>query len=68
MNASESISHRRISLIEPAIESSERGYLRDRVSQFTALPIERLDKLSLTNRLREIGALDGAAQSPQQVN
>jgi arsenate reductase (thioredoxin) len=37
-------------------------YLRDRVSQFTALPIESLDKMSLTNRLREIGALEGAAQ------
>jgi arsenate reductase len=37
-------------------------YLRNRISQFTALPIESLDKMSLTNRLREIGALEGATQ------
>ena len=36
--------------------------LRHRVSQFAALPLENLDKLSLTNRLREIGALERAAQ------
>jgi len=38
-------------------------YLRNRISQFTALPIKSLDKLSLTNRLREIGALEGAAHA-----
>ena len=36
--------------------------LRGRVSQFAALPLGSLDKLSLTNRLREIGAREGAAQ------
>ncbi len=35
-------------------------YLRNRISQFTALPIDRLDQLSLANRLREIGRLEGA--------
>ena len=43
-------------------------YLRDRISQFTALPIESLDKMSLTNRLREIGALEGATHAPQLEN
>jgi arsenate reductase len=42
--------------------------LRDRVSQFAALPIESLDKLSLTHRLREIGALEGAAHAAQLEN
>ncbi len=42
--------------------------LRGRISQFTALPIESLDKLSLTNRLREIGALEGATHAPQLEN
>jgi arsenate reductase len=35
-------------------------YLRNRISQFTALPIDKLDKLALGARLREIGGLDGA--------
>ena len=43
-------------------------YLRNRISQFTALPIESLDKMSLTNRLREIGALEGATHAPQLEN
>ena len=43
-------------------------YLRNRISQFTALPIKSLDQLSLTDRLREIGELQGATHAPQQVN
>jgi arsenate reductase len=43
-------------------------YLRNRISQFTALPIKSLDKLSLTNRLREIGELEGATRAPQQAD
>ena len=35
-------------------------YLRNRISQFAALPMGSLDKLSLTNRLREIGQSEGA--------
>jgi arsenate reductase len=41
--------------------------LRNRISQFAALPINSLDKLSLTHRLNEIGQSEGATQ-PQQVN
>ena len=43
-------------------------YLRNRISQFTALPIKGLDKLSLTNRLRAIGELEGTTHAAQQVN
>ena len=43
-------------------------YLRNRVTQFTALPIKSLDKLTLMNRLREIGEGASATHSPQQVN
>ncbi|QRG08384.1 arsenate reductase ArsC [Xanthobacter dioxanivorans] len=35
-------------------------YLRNRISVFTALPIAKLDRLSLGTQLREIGRLDGA--------
>lgn len=35
-------------------------YLRNRLTQFTALPIESLDRLTLKNRLREIGEGEGA--------
>jgi arsenate reductase (thioredoxin) len=35
-------------------------YLKNRIDQFLAIPLHRLDKLSLGNRLREIGEMDGA--------
>ena len=43
-------------------------YLRNRITQFTALPLKSLDKLTLMNRLREIGESEGATHKPQQVN
>jgi arsenate reductase (thioredoxin) len=43
-------------------------YLRNRITQFTALPIKSLDKLTLMNRLREIGEGEGATHSPQRVS
>ena len=43
-------------------------YLRNHITQFTALPIKSLDKLTLLNRLREIGEGAGATHNPQQVN
>ena len=43
-------------------------YLRNRITQFTALPIKSLDKLTLKARLREIGAGEGATHTPQLVN
>jgi arsenate reductase len=42
-------------------------YLRNRITQFTALPIKSLDKLSLTNRLRDIGQLEGATGKMQRA-
>ena len=35
-------------------------YLKNRISLLLALPIRRLDKLALKNRLREIGETEGA--------
>jgi arsenate reductase len=35
-------------------------YLKNRISLLLALPIHRLDKLALSNRLREIGETEGA--------
>ena len=43
-------------------------YLRNRITQFTALPIESLDRLTLKNRLREIGEEEGATHNAQLVN
>jgi len=43
-------------------------YLRNRITQFTALPIKSLDKLTLTNRLREIGEGEGATRTAQKVD
>lgn len=37
-------------------------YLRNRITAFIALPITSLDSLSLTTRLREIGAMEGATR------
>lgn len=35
-------------------------YLKNRISVFAALPIENLDKMTLTSRIQEIGQLSGA--------
>ena len=40
--------------------------LRNRISTFVALPIASLDRLSLSNRLREIGELEGATRGRRQ--
>jgi arsenate reductase (thioredoxin) len=42
-------------------------YLRNRITIFINLPIKSLDKLSLNARLREIGALEGAAKPRPEV-
>jgi arsenate reductase len=42
-------------------------YLRNRIGQFTALPIQSLDKLTLKNRLREIGDSEGATHAAPKV-
>lgn len=45
---------------EKAFVSAFR-YLRNRISVFTALPMDSLDKAALGTKLREIGRIDGAA-------
>lgn len=35
-------------------------YLKNRIDQFIAIPMHRLDKLALGKRLREIGEMEGA--------
>jgi arsenate reductase (thioredoxin) len=40
-------------------------YLKNRISLLLALPIHRLDKLALTNRLREIGETEGASHKAE---
>ncbi len=42
-------------------------YVRNRISAFINLPIRSLDKLSLTAKLNEIGALDGATRPRPEV-
>jgi protein-tyrosine-phosphatase len=39
-------------------------YLRNRISVFAAIPIERLDKLTLSARLGDIGLMEGATAAP----
>jgi arsenate reductase len=36
-------------------------YMRNRITSFIALPFASLDKLALTNRLRDIGHMDGGS-------
>jgi arsenate reductase len=42
-------------------------FLRNRISQFTALPIKSLDKLTLPNRLRAIAEGEGATHRAQNA-
>ena len=42
-------------------------YVKNRISVFTNLPLKSLDKLSLTAKLREIGALEGASRPRPEV-
>jgi protein-tyrosine-phosphatase len=42
-------------------------YLKNRISLFTSLPIERLDSLALSARLREIGKAEGSTSRDPKV-
>lgn len=53
-------------MIERAFVTALR-YLKNRISVFTALPFNSLDRLALGNRLREIGRLEGATAPRQKV-
>lgn len=41
-------------------------YLKQRISLFLALPIDSIDKLSLNQKLREIGRVDGATKTANE--
>lgn len=43
--------------------SSAFRQLKNRITAFTQLPLDKLDRISLSGRLREIGRLDGATGS-----
>jgi arsenate reductase len=43
-------------------------YLRNRITVFIALPIRSLDHLSLANRLKEIGRMEGASHREGQAH
>jgi arsenate reductase (thioredoxin) len=43
-------------------------YLRNRISAFTSLPLQSLDKLVLAARLREIGRLEGSTLKPGKAS
>ncbi|MCM2505621.1 arsenate reductase ArsC [Aureimonas altamirensis] len=43
------------------------SYLRNRILAFTALPVESIERTSLTAKLREIGHLEGASSPRSDV-
>jgi arsenate reductase len=43
-------------------------YLKNRISVFTSLPIRSLDRLTLNDKLREIGRLEGATVKASGAN
>ena len=42
-------------------------HLKNRIELFCAIPLNRLDKLALRSRLREIGELEGATQTSKNL-
>jgi arsenate reductase (thioredoxin) len=42
-------------------------FMRNRIARFIALPFASLDKMALTNRLRDIGHMDGATRTPEKT-
>ena len=43
------------------------SYMRNRIAAFTNLPLTSIDRLTLTSRLRGIGAMDGSTVKAPQV-
>ena len=43
------------------------GFMRNRIAAFTNLPLTSIDRLTLTSKLRGIGAMDGATVKAPQV-
>lgn len=42
-------------------------FMRNRINAFASLPLASLDKMSLTNRLRDIGQMDGATRAAKKT-
>ena len=42
-------------------------YLRNRISVFASLPFKSLDEVALSNRLRDIGRMEGATGRKPEV-
>ena len=42
-------------------------YMRNRIACFIALPLASLDTMALTNRLRDIGRMDGATRASESA-
>lgn len=53
--AVEGLEFRRRAAFESALD-----YLRHRIAAFTSLPLDSLDRLALSSRLRDIGAMEGS--------
>lgn len=43
------------------------GFMRNRIAAFTNLPLTSIDRLTLTSKLRGIGAMDGSTVNAPQV-
>jgi arsenate reductase len=43
-------------------------YLKNRISVFTALPLDKIDQFALGTKLREIGRMDGATAGPAKAS
>jgi protein-tyrosine-phosphatase len=44
------------------------GYLKNRISAFTSLPLKTIDRLSLGTRLRDIGRIEGATSGEEKAS
>ena len=42
-------------------------FMRNRIAAFVALPLASLDRLSMANRLRDIGQMDGATRASRKA-
>jgi protein-tyrosine-phosphatase len=54
-------------LLKEAAFVAAAQFLKNRIMAFTQLPIDNLDKMSLTAKLREIGQQDGATKPRPEV-
>ncbi|MBJ7532584.1 arsenate reductase ArsC, partial [Rhodomicrobium vannielii ATCC 17100] len=43
-------------------------FLRNRIQVFTALPLRTVSKLALSDKLREIGRMEGSSSKPEQAS